>query len=57
VGASATSRPNVVAAATDTDMARTRPTRSATIDHGITETARPVVASDTVKAASAAPMR
>ena len=46
----------MVAAVTDVDIARTRPIRSATIDQGITPTARPAVAAETISAACAAPV-
>ncbi len=55
-GANGTSRPSTVAAVTDSDMARTRPIRSAISDHGMTPIARPAVAADTMSAAFAAPM-
>jgi hypothetical protein len=40
---------------TETDIAFTRPTRSAIIDQGMTPTARPIVQADTMSAALAAP--
>ena len=41
VGANGTSRPRTVAAVTDSDMACTRPIRSASAAHGMTPIARP----------------
>jgi hypothetical protein len=46
----------MVAAVTDSDIARTRPIRSATSDHGMTPIANPAVAAETISAASAAPV-
>ena len=40
---------------TDTDIAFTRPMRSAIIDQGMTPMARPIVEADTISAALAAP--
>lgn len=48
-------RPNPVAAAMPTVIAGTRPTRSATADHGMTLAARPSVVTDTASAAVAGP--
>jgi len=42
---------------TDTDIALTRPMRSASVDHGMTPIARPTVDAEIVSAASAAPIR
>ncbi len=47
------SAPSTVAAMSPMAMAGTRPMRSATIDHGITAAARPIVDADTVSAAPA----
>ena len=53
VGASATRTPSTVEAMMATCIARSRPTRSATQDHGRTASATPRVASETDRAASA----
>jgi hypothetical protein len=52
--ASGTIRPSTVAAEIPQAIARTRPIRSARNDHGMTVTASPTVASEMVRAASAA---
>ena len=54
VGMSPTSTPSTVAALTAATIVRRRPHRSETRDHGITPTARPMVAEETASADCAA---
>ena len=56
MGANGTRRPTAVATVTESEIALTRPMRSASVDHGITPMARPTVDAEIVSAASAAPM-